>query len=59
MWIYSRAAVIEQGARIPEKTLLYEIPVARAIDLDSEFDFDLLDIILCRKKSHLNIKDEK
>jgi CMP-N-acetylneuraminic acid synthetase len=58
VWIYSRAAVLKQGSRIPEKTLLYEIPVDRAIDLDTELDFDLLDFILSRKKPHLDVKDE-
>ncbi len=48
VFIYTRAAVMEQKSRIPEKTLLYEIPVDRAIDLDTELDFIFLDFILSR-----------
>jgi CMP-N-acetylneuraminic acid synthetase len=48
VFIYTRAAVMEQKSRIPEKTLLYEISVDRAIDLDTELDFIFLDFILSR-----------
>ncbi len=50
VWIWSRAAVVDQKERLPEKTLLYEIPVERAMDLDHEFDFELLEMILDKKR---------
>ena len=42
VWIYSRSALMQERSRIPQKTVLYEVPAERAIDLDTELDFKIL-----------------
>lgn len=46
VWIYSRKAIMKEKARMPIKTMLYEIPSIRSIDIDTEFDLTLADFIL-------------
>lgn len=46
VWIYCRDALMVEQARIPQKTLLYEVPAERAIDLDTELDFRILEAML-------------
>ena len=43
VWVYSRDAIMEMGERLPRRTLLYEVSRQRAIDLDTEFDFQMLE----------------
>lgn len=43
VWIFSREAIIEIRERIPPKTLVFEVPEARAVDLDTEEDFKHLE----------------
>ena len=45
VWIFSREAIIEIRERIPPKTLVFEVPEARAIDLDTEQDFKRLESV--------------
>ncbi len=49
VWIYSRAALMEEQKRIPKKTCLYEVQAERAIDLDTELDFKILQALMERK----------
>ena len=49
VWVYSRAALMEQHARIPDRTKLYVIPEERSIDLDTELDFEILESMLERR----------
>ena len=46
VWIYSRSALMEERSRIPQKTVLYEVPAERAIDLDTELDFKILQALM-------------
>ena len=46
VWIYSRNAIMEEKARIPEKTLLYLVPSERAIDIDTELEFEILEFLI-------------
>jgi CMP-N,N'-diacetyllegionaminic acid synthase len=48
-WVYSRKALMEEKARIPERTLLYLVPPERAIDLDTELDFQILEFMMDRR----------
>lgn len=50
VWIYSRSALMDEKARIPEKALLCQIPPERAIDLDTEFDFEIAELLLSRRR---------
>lgn len=52
-WGFSRRAVIEIGERIPPRTRLYETPGIRSIDLDTELDFQLLELVM-KEKLHGN-----
>ena len=45
VWIFSREAIIEIRERIPPRTLVFEVPEARAIDLDTEEDFKRLESV--------------
>ena len=49
VWVYSRRAVMEDEKRIPTKTILYQVPSERAIDLDSELDFQFIEFIMNTK----------
>ncbi|MEW5911500.1 MAG: acylneuraminate cytidylyltransferase family protein [Thermodesulfobacteriota bacterium] len=49
VWAYKRAALMEEAARLPRRTRLYEVPRERAIDLDSELDFQVLEALLARQ----------
>lgn len=46
VWVYSRKALMEERARIPKKTLLYLVPPERAIDIDTELDFKILEFMI-------------
>ena len=48
-WAYSRKALMEEKARIPKRTLLYLIPPERAIDIDTELDFEILEFLMGKK----------
>ncbi|MCB2226144.1 MAG: acylneuraminate cytidylyltransferase family protein [Desulfarculaceae bacterium] len=50
IWAYKRAALMEQASRLPARTRLYEVPRERAVDLDSELDFLLLEAILAQEE---------
>ena len=58
VWIFSREAIIEIRERIPPKTLVFEVPEARAIDLDTEEDFKHLES-LRRSASRAAIESSK
>ncbi len=49
VWVYSRRALMEEEARIPEKTKLYVVPEERFIDLDTELDFEMLEFLVSRR----------
>ena len=51
VWVYSREALMEKKARIPERTLLYLVPSERAIDIDTELDFEILEFLMGRGKA--------
>lgn len=46
VWVYSRKALMEEKARIPRRTLLYLVPPERAVDIDTELDFRILECLL-------------
>ena len=46
VWIYSRKALMEKKARLPNRTRIYLVPPERAFDLDSEFDFEIMEYII-------------
>lgn len=49
VWAYYRKALMEEKARIPKRTLLYLIPPERAIDIDTELDFEILEFLMGKK----------
>jgi CMP-N-acetylneuraminic acid synthetase len=49
VWIFSRNAILNEKVRITKRTKLFLVPSERSIDLDNEFDFQLLDAILKKK----------
>jgi len=51
VWIYTRSAVMERDERIPKRTMLYHVPIERSIDLDSERDFEYLELLMRRDES--------
>lgn len=50
VWIYSRKALMEEKKRIPAKSSLYIVPSARALDIDTEFDIELLEYTLAKQR---------
>ena len=54
VWVYSRKALMEECVRIPERTLLYVVPSERAIDIDTEFDFKILEFLMAESKAASN-----
>ncbi|MBW1681857.1 MAG: acylneuraminate cytidylyltransferase family protein [Deltaproteobacteria bacterium] len=42
VWVYSRNAVMVNAERIPQRSRLYLVPRERAVDLDTEEDFERL-----------------
>ncbi len=51
VWVYTRHALMQEKARIPKKSRLYLVPTERALDIDSEFDFELLEFVYSRTES--------
>ena len=49
VWVYSRRAIMEERARIPERTLLYLVSPERAIDIDTDLDFEILEFLMSRR----------
>ena len=55
VWIFSRDSILKQKGRLPKRTILYLVPNDRAIDLDTECDFQYLEFLLNKKNlSHEN-----
>ena len=50
VWVYKRHALMDLAQRIPEKTKLLQIPPERAVDLDSDLDFALLEMLMTEKR---------
>jgi CMP-N,N'-diacetyllegionaminic acid synthase len=46
VWVFSRWTVLECGERIPPRTVIFEIPAERAVDLDAEEDFRYLSFLM-------------
>jgi CMP-N,N'-diacetyllegionaminic acid synthase len=51
VWIYSRASIFEERVRIPKKTLIYEFPEDRSMDLDTPDDIKRLNYFLSEAKN--------
>lgn len=49
VWVYRRAALMEEGARLPRNTGIFRVPAERALDLDTEFDFRLVEHVLSER----------
>ena len=52
-WVYSRQAIFDERMRIPRKTLVYEFPENRSIDLDTPDDLRKIKYFLNRPLSAL------
>ena len=50
VWVYSRGAIMEEEARIPKRTLLYEVPKERSLDIDSEKNVKYLEYIMSQDR---------
>jgi len=50
VWVYSRQALMREQARIPKKSKIYLVPPERALDLDTELDFEILETMLQRRE---------
>jgi CMP-N,N'-diacetyllegionaminic acid synthase len=46
VWVYSRRALMEEKSRVPRRSLLYLVPSERAIDIDTELDFKILEFLM-------------
>ena len=46
VWIYSRKAVMKLAKRIPSKTIIFETPKDRSIDIDNQNDINLINFYL-------------
>ena len=45
-WVYSRRAIMDERARIPKKTLIYEFPEDRSVDIDTPDDIRKINFFL-------------
>lgn len=52
VWVYTRDALLNEQARIPKRTRLFVVPVERALDLDTEIDFRVLETIMDQRPIH-------
>ena len=50
VWAYRRQALMVDGRRMPVDTVLYITPPERCLDLDTPFDFELLEFLLARRE---------
>ncbi len=50
VWAYSRAAILDERARLPRRTKVHVIPEERSIDLDTELDFLVLECLLAARR---------
>ena len=46
VWIYSRKAIFNIKKRIPNKTIIFNTPIERSIDIDNENDIRLINYYL-------------
>ncbi len=46
IWIFSRETVLNKKDRIPEKSALYIMDEGRYVDVDSEIDFKILEVLM-------------
>ena len=46
VWVYSREALMEIGERLPSRTRFFEIPRERVIEIDTELDFKIAEILM-------------
>jgi CMP-N-acetylneuraminic acid synthetase len=46
VWIYSRNAILKEKKRIPKKTIIFETPYARSIDIDTKDDIEKIKFYL-------------
>lgn len=46
VWIYSRAALMDIGQRIPPRTRFYRVPEARSYHIDTEFDLKIVESLI-------------
>lgn len=49
IWIFSRKAILEERKRIPEKSTIYLMDESRSVDVDSELDFKILELLMKEK----------
>ncbi len=59
VWVYTRKALMQEQARIPRKSRLYLVPPERALDIDSEFDFEVLEYVFSKNKQNSAISARK
>lgn len=46
IWVFSRKAILEEKSRIPEKSKIYLMDAGQSVDVDSEIDFKVLEILM-------------
>ncbi len=46
VWVYSRSSILDIKERIPPRALLFEVPSSRTMDIDSEHDLKILELLL-------------
>ena len=46
VWVYSRHAIINEKKRIPKKTVIFETPYGRSVDIDTEDDIEKINFYL-------------
>ena len=56
IYIYRKEFLLEADSIHSDKTLVYEMPVERSIDIDTEVDLKLVELLMRERKSLLNEK---
>ena len=49
IWIFSRNTILEMKSRLPKKSALFVMDEGRSVDLDSETDFKVLEVLMKEK----------
>jgi len=49
IWIFSRNTILEMKNRLPKKSVLFVMDEGRSVDVDSEIDFKVLEILMKEK----------
>lgn len=52
IYVWMRASLFEQASVFHNDTLLYEMPAERSVDIDSELDFQIVELLMAKQENN-------